>query len=45
MAYMLHVDASALAVKMKKNRLGAASIANKEIKVKIEELKLNSVEQ
>lgn len=45
MAYMLLVDVSALAVKMKKNGLPAALIANKEvIKVKIEELKLNPVE-
>lgn len=33
MVDMLHVDTSALAVKMKKNRLGADPIANKAIKV------------
>lgn len=45
MAYMLHVDVSALAVEKKKNGLRAALIANKEvIRVKVEELKLNSAE-
>lgn len=38
MAYTLHVDVSALALKMKKSELGTASIANKVIKVKIEDL-------